>query len=128
MRTYQVQHVNTAAGYLLIHDQMTDANCRDGHCYEPSRKCEKISRITILGLLYISTGHVLQQLTYQALQGLRIKTEDNMRLRKHVVFRSYVSNNPVTEDMLALKRGGKTNAPCYRCISSRADLAKGTRA
>lgn len=84
-RRYQVQHGNTITAYLPVHDQTTDADCHNGHCYETSRECEKLSRPMILQLLHILMDRVIQPLAFNALQGLRIVTADNMLLRRHLV-------------------------------------------
>lgn len=121
-----MQQRNMITAYLLVHGHTTDADCSDGHCYEPLRKCEKLSKLMIFELLHISIDHVLQPMTFNALQGLRIDTADNMRLRMNLVLRSCVSDNPETKDVLALKRGGMKNDSCYQCILSKEDLANGT--
>lgn len=115
-RRYKSQHGIEITAYLPVQDQTTHVDCRDGHCYEPSRMREKLSRLMILDFLHMSINHVLQPLYFNARQGLRMETAGNMRLRMHLIIGSCVSDNPETRGLLALKRGGMTNAPCYRCI------------
>lgn len=51
---------------------------------------------------------------------------DNMRRRMDLVLGKKVSGIPETKALLASKSRGTTNAPCYRCITSKVILAKCT--
>lgn len=73
------------AAYHPLHDQTLDADCQDAHGNEASRRSEKLSILMILKLLYISIDNELQSLALNCLQGLRIETADNMRLRMYPV-------------------------------------------
>lgn len=73
-----MHHVNMTTGFLPVHDRTMDEDCRDGHGGEPSWKCERLSRLTILKLLYFLIDHVIQPLDLNVLEGSRIEAADNM--------------------------------------------------
>lgn len=124
-RIYEVQLRNTVTDYLSLHDQITDANGRDGHCYELSAKFEKSPTLMILQHLYILVNHVLQPPAFNVLQRLLIEAADSMQLRTRSVWGSCIPDSTKKKAKLAFRRSGIRSAACYRCIDSKVDLAKG---
>lgn len=75
--------------------------------------------MNLLENLHFCTDDKLHPLADAVVVGIHDLTSDQNRLRMHVVLGSYVWDNPESEDLLGLKRGNRTNSPCYRCLLSR---------
>lgn len=89
-------------------------------------KWKSFPRIQVLRALHESVERSLDPLAYVARKGIAAKSTDRRAYVFHILLCSYLSDIPEAEDMLGVKRGVLTKAPCHNCLVRREDMADST--
>lgn len=83
---------------------------------------KKFPRVHIIRFFRESIEFVLHPLLTFALRGISCSTYDCKRLLFSLLLVSYIADIPEAEDMLSVKRGVGTYAPCHNCLDGKDQL------
>lgn len=74
--------------------------------------------------LYFCIDDILQRLADAAVLRISVLTSVQKHSRMHILMGPYVCDNAESEDPLELKRGNRTNSPCYHCLLPKSDMSR----